>query len=274
MKSTGPTIVATKSDPASFNIAQSLIQQHGFNAQIAKGKWQQYEKGNLRLVIIEEESIYADTGDIPEGSTSIIFASRHRSNTQTPALTVHATGNLTKDVSYGGRPEEVSIVEPHRIHSALVALKSGVESSRVGLEVTMEATHHGPSDFPVPVLFVEIGSTSEQWANPVLGKIAADAVMAAASSTFSKGINAVGFGGTHYPAKLTQVCLEGNYVIGHAVSRYAFDAQVSPQVLLETFKKTKGVCKTAVVDWKGLKGEQRRKLVDEISRWNIEPVRA
>ena len=115
MQSTGPIIVATKSDPASFNIAQNLIQQHGFSPQRSKGRWQEYEKGNLRLVIIEKEPIFTERGDIPEDSNSIIFASKHRSNTQTPALTVHATGNLTKDASYGGRPEEVSIVEPHRI---------------------------------------------------------------------------------------------------------------------------------------------------------------
>ena len=138
----------------------------------------------------------------------------------------------------------------------------------------MEATHHGPSNFPVPVCFVEIGSTSEQWASPVLGEIAANAVVAAATSAPGKGINAVGFGGTHYPAKLTQACLEGDYLIGHAISRYAFDAQVSSQVLLDTFRKTKGECKTAIVDWKGLKGEQRRQLLNQISKWNIEPVRA
>ena len=274
MQSTGPTIIATKSDPASFNIAQNLIQQYGFSPQQSKGRWQEYEKRNLRLVIIEKELIFTETGDIPEDSNSIIFASKHRSNTQTPALTVHATGNLTKDASYGGRPEEVSIVEPHRIHSALVSLKNGVEKSDAGLEVTMEATHHGPSNLPVPVCFVEIGSTSEQWDSPVLGRIAADAVMAAATSISGKGINAVGFGGTHYPAKLTQACLRGDYLIGHVVSRYALDAQVSSQVLLATFRKTKGECKTAVVDWKGLKGEQRRHLLDKISEWNVEPVRA
>ncbi len=273
MQPAGPLILASKTDPASLNIAHSLIHHHGFNQQEARQDYELYEAGDITLAVVNKDCIYLQPQDIPWKATTIIFASKHRSNTQTAALTVHATGNLTREALYGGNPEEVSIVEPFRIQAALIALKRGVEKAKLTIEVTMEATHHGPTNFPVPVCFIEIGSQPDQWDDKSLGEVAADAAMSAATSKPASGSAAVGIGGTHYPTKHTQVCQDGQYQIGHVVSKYAFDANVSDRVLSDTFKKTMGDCKTAVVDWKGLKGDLRRSLLDKLSRWNIEAVR-
>ncbi len=273
MQPSGPLILASKTDPASINIAHSLIHHHGFKQQEARQDYQLYDSGDILLAVVNKDCIYLQPQDIPWKATTIIFASKHRSNTQTPALTVHATGNLTREALYGGNPEEVSIVEPFRIQAALIALKRGVEKAKLTIEVTMEATHHGPTNFPVPVCFIEIGSQPDQWDDKSLGEVAADAAMSAATSKPASGSAAVGIGGTHYPTKHTQVCQDGQYQIGHVVSKYAFDANVSDRVLSDTFKKTTGDCKTAVVDWKGLKGDLRRSILANLSSWNIEPVR-
>lgn len=266
-------IVASNTDPASLNIAQNLIQVHAFKPiESATSKQIVYQTGNVRLIILEKECIYVEAEDIPFRANSIIFASKHRSDTGTPALTVHATGNLTRQAAYGGSPDEVAFVEPFRVHAALSSLSERAEKARLQIEVTMEATHHGPTSFQVPVCFVEVGSGPTEWSSPVLGRIAADAIMSSATSVV-KGTNAVGFGGTHYPAKLTRVCKDGAYFVGHAVSKYALDTEVSDAVLLALFKKTLSECKTAVIDWKGLKGEQRRRLTEKLASWNIDIVR-
>ena len=275
MQPSRPLIVASRTDQASFNIAQQIIQQTGITKQTIAGQQEFYaDKNNdVQLLILGREVIYAETTDLPENPGPIIFVSKHRSNTDTPALTVHATGNLTSEALYGGRPEEVSFVEPFRLQSALTILTSEVKRLGLSIEVTMEATHHGPTSLASPVCFVEVGSGRDQWGDPVLGGVAAKAALAAAHSIPSTSRSAVGFGGTHYPSRLTKLNIEGAYQIGHVVSRYAFDRSVSDQVLRDTFAKTVGGCTTALVDWKGLKGEQRRGLLDKLSAWNIEPIR-
>ncbi len=275
MQSEKPLIVASSADQASLNIAQNIIQLTGITKQQAPNEHESYasKDSDIRLAILRKEVIYTEPGDLPETHGSIIFVSKHRSNTDTPALTVHATGNLTSEALYGGRAEEVSFVEPYRLQSALVTMNSEVKRLGVSIEVTMEATHHGPTSFPTPVCFVEVGSGPSQWGDPVLGGIAARAALAAAKTSRDTGRSVVGFGGTHYPTRQTKLSLEGAYQIGHVVSRYAFDRNVSDRILHDTFEKTVGGCRTALVDWKGLKGDQRRRLLDKLSEWNIEPVR-
>ena len=269
---TGPVIVASRPDPASMNIAQELINHHGFRQETPQTP-NTYSNGDLRLVFVEKEGIYVQPQDLPVAPSTIIFASKHRSSTNTPALTVHATGNLTPEALYGGNPEEVSLVEPHRIRKAISTLLRETGEAHLNIEVTMEATHHGPTNFPVPICFVEVGSGPTQWTDPVLGRIAAAAANAAATCRGEQTPNAVGFGGTHYSQKVTRICAEGDYQIGHVVPRHAFDAQVSERIINDTFKKTMGLCKTALVDWKGLKGDQRKNLLDLLAARDIEAVR-
>jgi D-aminoacyl-tRNA deacylase len=270
----GPAIVASKADPASLNMAQNLIKHHKFNRTSAgESGPETYHTHDVSMMILEKECIHVQPQDLKLKPSSIIFASKHRSTTNTPALTVHATGNLTREASFGGSPEQLSQVEPFRIRQALTVLKQEARRASLKIETTMEATHHGPTSFNVPVCFVEIGSTPEEWGDLVLGRIAADAVMAAAGESDATRTNAVGFGGTHYSNKLTEMCTETDYQIGHIVPRHAFDAKVSERMLREAFQKTVGVCKTALVDWKGLRGGQRGLLLDQLSAWDIEVVR-
>jgi D-aminoacyl-tRNA deacylase len=270
----GLTIIASKADPASLNIAQNLIEHHNFHrTKTGPSGGARYQTDDITMVIVETECIHLQPKDLDIRPSSVIFASKHRSSTNTPALTVHATGNLTTEASCGGNPEQVSLVEPFRIRLALTQLGLKAREASLKIETTMEATHHGPTSLEAPVCFVEIGSTPEQWRDPVLGRVAADAIMAAASEAQSGRTNAVGFGGTHYSDKLTRMCLSSDYQIGHIVPRHAFDAAISERMLKETFQKTVGLCKTAVIDWKGLKGDQRRILLDQLAAWNVETVR-
>jgi D-aminoacyl-tRNA deacylase len=267
-----PIIVGSKADLASLNIAQTLISQHGFT-KVDSHLAQTYANGRVTLVIIERECIYAEPADIPAGGSTIIFASKHVSARGKSALTVHATGNLTGEAKFGGMPREVSHVQPFRIGAALRTLTRESARNNRHIEITMEATHHGPTSLPAPVCFVEIGSGLDEWTDPTLAQIAARAVMAAADDTSSTAPNAVGFGGTHYSAKHTSTSIEGKYQVGHIVSRYALEDGVLESTMRETFAKTAGGCETAIVDWKGLNGSDRRRLVQQLQAWRIRVVR-
>src|SRR5438132_5736378 len=266
-------IVSSRRDPASSNIAQALITKNGFGQESDEGI-ETYSKGDIRLVVLEKLGIYSEPSDVPSDVSTIIFVSKHVSSSGTPALTVHATGNLTKEAKFGGKPEEVSYVDSSIIRRTLRALKSGASEANVQIEVTMEATHHGPTNLSMPVCFVEIGSREKEWTDPVLGEIAATAVMAAATKVEeSHHPAAVGFGGTHYSAKHTRISMEGDYEIGHLVSSHSFEGGVSPQIIGKTFNKTTGSCNTAVVDWKGLHSNDRRKLIASLEATGREIVR-
>ena len=265
-------IVSSRRDPASSNIAQALITKNGFGQESDEGI-ETYSKGDIRLVVLEKLGIYSEPSDVPSDVSTIIFVSKHVSSSGTPALTVHATGNLTKEAKFGGNPEEVSYVDPSIIRRTLRALKSGASQANVQIEVTMEATHHGPTNLSMPVCFVEIGSGEEEWTDPVLGEIAANAVMAAATKVEETRPAAVGFGGTHYSAKHTRICMDGDYAIGHLVSSHSFDGGVTQLMINDVFNKTTGSCNTAIVDWKGLHSNDRRKLVASLEAAGREIVR-
>jgi D-aminoacyl-tRNA deacylase len=170
--------MSSKRDPASSNIAQALITKNGFKQESGR-EIETYSKGNMRLVVLEKLGIFVEPDDIPPNVSSAIFVSKHVSSSGRAALTVHATGNLTKEAKFGGYPEEVSHIDPSMIRRALQALKAGTLRAGVQIDVTMEATHHGPTNLSMPVCFVEIGSGEKEWADPVLGEIAANAVISA-----------------------------------------------------------------------------------------------
>ena len=174
---------------------------------------------------------------------------------------------MAKSAEFGGKPEEVSFVDPARIQTAIRTLRQGMTRERIEIELTMEATHHGPTSFPIPVCFVEIGSSPNEWEDPRLGRIAAEAIVEAAKVVHAVGKPAVGFGGTHYSPKFTRLCLEGKYAVGHVVPRHALEREVSDAILRDTLRKTTSPEVSALVDWKGLRGEDRRKLVTSLEGW-------
>jgi len=265
-------IVSSTQDLASQNIAENLVAKHGFSQSTPGGGFA-HRDHSIRLVTVEKPCIYIEPTDLLGNFSSIIFASKHVSAANRPAMTVHATGNLTKNAEFGGRPEELSFVDPARIQRALRRLRDGVVEVGLEIDVTMEATHHGPTSFPIPVCFVEIGSGPREWVNPALGGLAADAIMEAATGVSESQKPAIGFGGTHYSTKFNRICLEGEYQIGHIVPRHAFESGISDAIIKDTIRKTRGNRPVALVDWKGLTGSDRRRLVANLESWEYDVVR-
>src|SRR5207245_6988081 len=108
------------------------------------------------------------------------------------------------------------------------------------IDLPMEPSHDVPTTLSMPVCLVEIGSGEEEWTDPGLGEIAANAVMAAATKVEETRPAAVGFGGTHYSAKHTRICMDGDYAIGHLVSSHPFDGGVTQLMINDVFNETTG----------------------------------
>src|SRR2546427_12601052 len=101
------------------------------------------------LVVGDKECIYVQPETLPVEPKRVIFVSKHKSAQDQPALTAHATGNLTTQAKYGGRPEEVSWVDPPVIKRALGSLRQGLFEGGLGMEVRMEANPQGSTRFAV-----------------------------------------------------------------------------------------------------------------------------
>lgn len=260
-------IVASKRDPAAQNIARELIQLKGF--QPVSGDLLQ--SGNVYLKHVDSDGILTENLNLNFRPDAAIFASRHRSESGEPALTVHWTGNATGGADFGGQPKTLSLADPPRLRAALLALDEAREAMKLNYAVTLEATHHGPTELGLPTLFVEVGSTEKEWNDQKAAAAASRAIWKAATEP-APGKNAVGFGGGHYCNKHCRAIRKDGYAFGHILSKYFFE-DYDEEIVKMAFKHTLRECRTAVIDWKGVRGADRAKLLDALKRLSIEVVR-
>ena len=151
-------LVASSRNLASKTIASALIRKHGFESSgIRFGSSDLYQSGSVILATIDGEIIHPPDLDAYFRPRAYIFLSTHRAESGIPSLTVHTTGNFTDKEVLGARPREVGAIDPDLQKNYLVALNDR-RSQLEGYEITIEATHHGPTSLRRPVLFVELGS--------------------------------------------------------------------------------------------------------------------
>lgn len=263
-------VVASEKDHAGLNIASCLARDYGFDKAIEHSDPSILRRDDILLIRTKEETIHLDSVERFAGASSVIFASRHTSEKGGPCLTVHCPGNVLNEAPYGGRPRSLALVEPNRMRAALLSLSEAREELGLSYLVSLEATHHGPTELPVPCMFVEIGSSAKQWEDPMAGKAVARAIWKAATSP-TKAASAVGFGGGHYSWKHTDAVVKGDFAFGHILSKYFFDSYDAALVEL-AFRRTVGGCSRAVIDKKGVRGSERAGLVEYLKRSGREVV--
>ncbi len=261
-------LVASSQDAAGTNIAKHVLQHFPFNdtnhafqektvflAEIAGKK--------VTYVTLKEEAVNAQ--NLPQHFPNlelIVFLSRHSSQSGTPTLSVHTPGNFAA-AELGGLPKTLSVSPANAMHDALKALKRLKEEMRLDYEVTYEGTHHGPS-LNVPTMFVELGSSPKQWNDLAAAAAVAEAAMEAiANFGNSKQPAVLGIGGTHYNQKFTKMALDDEAVFGHMIPKYAIPL-VDPEILRQCVERTLEKVDCAVLDWKGIKSEDKPQLLNAL----------
>ena len=208
-----------------------------------------------KLPDAEPQRLATRSGEI--STTAYIFLSTHRSESKMPCFTSHFPGIFGDDVSHGGNPKELAYSYPglQKIYMRALSSIKG-EWKRPELEkyqVVVEATHHGPTHFKKPVLFVEIGSSEAEWDDESAAELVAEAVKRTISriknETFIK--TAIAFGGTHYPEKFTEVIIKGEYSIGHILPKYQ-NENMSEEMFEQMVSKSIEPVKYVLIDWKGI----------------------
>jgi len=217
---------------------------------------------------LKEESVYAQNlTDSFSNLELVVFISRHSSASGTPTLSVHTPGNLG-EAELGGLPRKVSVSPANAMRDVLKAIMQFKEETQLGYEVSYECTHHGPS-LNVPTMFAELGSSIKQWDDLKAAEVIAHAAMKAISKFGESGATAVlGIGGPHYNQRFSRIALEREVAFGHMIPKYAIP-QVDAEVLRQCVEKTLEKVEFAVLDWKGIKGEHKSRLIGMLKEIGI-----
>jgi D-aminoacyl-tRNA deacylase len=194
-----------------------------------------------------------------------IFASRHVSESGKPTLCVHAPGNWSA-AALGGNPRELAWTDSRLMKSMLIELKKEQEKRKLNYEVTMECTHHGPTHFGKPCMFIEVGSSEKQYNDPEAVDAVATALLRAPKVDWTP---CVGFGGGHYPIRMTQIQLKTEYAIGHIIPKYE-------NADFEMIKQAVEKCRAEkmIIDWKGTNQEQHLLIEEAAEKLGLELLRA
>lgn len=256
-------ILYSQEDEAGMNIAKQL---------------ESFYLPHVPIIKLEKETVYNENIDIKDtrlkDAEFIIFATKHQSKAQVPSLSLHAPGNW-RNADFGGKPGKVCKTSSLALKFLFKQLEENAKQMpSLEHNITLECTHHGPLIENTPCCFIEIGSCSEQWKNPELGKIIAKTIadfqkFSENNKNKSKVKSAIAIGGPHYCPNFNKIQLNNNEIaISHVIPEYAFP--VSENMLTEAIKKTKEQIDLAIVDWKGCgNSESRQKILDVIGKLGL-----
>jgi len=207
----------------------------------------------------------------------IIFASRHTSMTARPAFLVHTTGNWSNNTDFGGNPQDLSKT------SALLH-KAGIESLREQIEkfnipdfsLDMEVTHHGPTQLDFPLVFMELGSSEQEWLIKEAGELVANAIVNAVFKyrDFRDGKTqqvGLGFGGTHYAPNFNRLITNNNIALSFICPKY-YIQELNESLIKMMINNTLEKIDHFIVDWKGTNSQDKRHLIPLLEEFDI-PIR-
>ena len=254
-------LVAYQSDPAGSNMASYMMQDMRKQGDIYHGK-------NFDLVVISTPAISADWIEEKYQYDSYVFLSKHASESGTLALTCHSTGNFS-EAQFGGLPRQIAIPHPHLQKSYMKHLWEK-RNNFSKFEITIEATHHGPTALNKPALFIEIGTTQKEWNDKNLCENVAKIIVEEVCKEPEKHKVAICFGGTHYPQKFNKELIEGEFALGTIVPKHALDNL--DDVLFSHILDRNKEAKYALVDWRGL-GKNKQKVVNLIQNTDLEMIK-
>jgi D-aminoacyl-tRNA deacylase len=199
---------------------------------------------------VERRLIHAEHVDADLDADLVIFLSRHSSVNPVPVLTVHVTGNY-RNAELGGSPRTLAPAAPAMMQATLRALARHCPE---GYRVSYEVTHHGPTDLIHPSFFVGIGSTEKEWTDPIAGRAVAGSVLSAVPQ---EPVPLIGFGGTHYAVRQTEIALTSRGAFGHIA--HTREVPSLDETMVRLMREQSGAV-AAYIDRKALNREDLNRL--------------
>ncbi len=241
-------VLFTSSNIASLNIAKKLIENHGFE-KTSENEW---ELEGVRLIDTKARSVLEVPTDFE--TDCLLVLSTHKSRAGKRMLTAHFPGNWS-EAKFGGKPKTLNIACASRLKTLVTELDKANE--KLGWPLFVEADHHGPT-CKVPIMFVEIGSTENEWKD----EEAAEAVALAVSEFLKKEETfetVFGVGGGHYSREFTRLLLESKLAVGHIAPKYAIDG-MDEELFRQAIEKNVEKVSKVIVLRDGTNSSQKKKI--------------
>ena len=254
-------LVAYKNDPAGINMAKFISQDLEKKNGVFRGE-------KFDVLITTSPVISADWLEEKFDYDGYVFLSKHAAESGTLALTCHSTGNF--DVAkFGGNSQQVAIPFPSFQKTYLQNLWKN-RTDFPDFQITIEATHHGPTDLNKPSIFIEIGTTQKQWNDVELCNSIAQIV----KKTFEKPLQqfpfAVCFGGKHYSQKFTNEIINGKFALGTVIPKHALEF-LKESLFQHIIERNIGA-QVALLDWNSL-GKNKQKVVELLSTTKLKVIK-
>ncbi|MBI2101389.1 hypothetical protein HYT53_02155 [Candidatus Woesearchaeota archaeon] len=258
-------IIASSKDLAGINISNNLLELFDFKKSNEKFDGNDvFEFKNAKLYTIDDDLIFAESIDKKINADFLIFASKHRSKENTPSFTAHPIGNFGS-ADLGGREKTLCFSSAVLLKNLFAELNKA--ENKNNYEITLEATHHGPY-VEKPAVFIEIGSTENEWDNPENGKIIAKAIINGLKNDNKNYKIAVGIGGPHYCSNFNKIMLRTNIAVSHICPKYNLE-KLNEDLINQAIQKTTEKADFMLLDWKGL-GKEKQRILDILKKLGVE----
>jgi len=247
-------IIVSEKDTAGMNIKEELLRLFEFerlDRKFENNFIYKFNK-NTKLYTTKKDSISCENIDRKIDAGLFVFATKHKSQSGIPSLSVHGIGNWGK-AEYGGKSKSICIAPANYLKEALIHLE---KYNSIKFDVVQECTHHGPY-LEKPAMFIEIGSTPKEWKNKQAAEIIAKAIIAVAGNPPSSYQTAFGIGGLHTTPNFKKIMLKSDIAIGHVCPKYSLK-NLTEDLIKEAIRKTEPSAGLVILDWKGLADEKER----------------
>jgi D-aminoacyl-tRNA deacylase len=264
------TLITSEMDPASKTMIEYLQENKKFK-EIKKFYFTSSLYDNISMFISKKPLIFTDSVDTLCNKTdAMIFLSRHQSQSKIPSLTCHFPGNYFTN-SYGGNKFELGISYPSLQKNYLIKIFQLREKVPL-CDITIETTHHGPTSLKKPVMFVEIGSSEDQWKNIENASFVCDCLLDTLTKkvTNAKDIG-IGLGGNHYGSNFNKFILNTEYGIGHIANKYNL-VNINKDMLNQMISKCYEKVTHIIIDQKSL-GNEKQRIMNLIKDIELEVIR-
>ena len=280
-------IISSSKDSAGINIRNSLIELFNFektNEKFDSNDVFQFTKirnKTIKLYTTNQDLISAENIDKKIDADVLVFASKHRSRENTPSFTVHPIGNFG-NADFGGKEKtlcfssavllknlfvELNKVESYRNKVSGELKNETFLSNKNNYQITLEATHHGPF-VKKSAVFVEIGSTENEWNDKESGRIIAEAIMNGLKNENHNYKIAIGIGGPHYCSNFNKIMLITDTAVSHICPKYHLD-KLDENLINQSIQKTTEKVDFVLLDWKGI-GKEKQRILDILKNLSIE----
>ena len=229
-------VIISSGDIASVNQGKALLN---------KGQWLKtddieqcptYSLLHVRMWWLPDGCLWQDDLDKrweiarEEEVDEVIFPSRHSAASGQACLTLHPIGTMQIPVGeipeYGGKAADCPPPSP-RLAPWWRELNR-IASDMDTFSLSLETTHHGPW-LDTPCLFIEIGSTAENWPHLGAAEVLADVIWRGLALDGGEGIGAwngsdivvITIGGGHYAPRGNKLGLLENVRIAHMLATYS-----------------------------------------------------